>query len=150
MYLVAGGNQGTYNFMKTENFMRIQTDKGIEISNLRVGSPTIGDTKMEDEIVKPTNSDAKSTKLDEDWNDLPFAALMMAAKRFNLGRQIYGKDNWKKGDSDFAEVRLSHCIRHLILFTEYKKIEDLEASICNLMMICWYVHNAVMRIKPNI
>jgi Domain of unknown function (DUF5664) len=104
---------------------------------------------VDGEIVKPTKSEATSTELLEDWNDLPFPALQMAARRFFLGRKKHGRFNWQKGDAEFAEVRLSHCIRHLILFAEERHLEDLDAALCNLMMIAWYVWKGVMKLKVN-
>jgi len=102
---------------------------------------------MEGEIVKSATCGATSTKLEEDWNDLPFAGLQAAARRFFLGRAKHGRFNWQKGDADFAEVRLSHAIRHVHLFAESRKLEDLDATLCNLMMIAWYVQKGIMEIE---
>ncbi len=104
---------------------------------------------MEGDIIKPGNSGATSTKLDEDWNDLPFSALQAAARRFNFGRMKHGRFNWKKGDEEFAEVRLSHMLRHAHLFAEEKHIEDLDALLCNAMMLAWYVDKGILRLKDE-
>ena len=93
---------------------------------------------MEGKIIRPTKSKATSTTLNEDWNDLPFTALQAAARRFNHGRLKHGRGNWQKGDEEFAEVRLSHALRHCALFAEFRRQEDLDALLCNFFMIAWY------------
>jgi Domain of unknown function (DUF5664) len=102
---------------------------------------------MEGQIVKPTKSDATSTELNEDWNDLPFAALQAAARRFNLGRMKHGRFNWQYGDEEFAEVRFSHMLRHAFLFQQNRRQEDLDALLCNAMMIAWYKERGFFKEK---
>lgn len=93
---------------------------------------------MDGKIIKPTKSDATSTELKEDWNDLSFPALQAAARRFNLDRAKHGRFNWQKGDEEFAEERYSHMLRHAYLFQQFRRQEDLDALLCNAMMVAWY------------
>jgi len=92
---------------------------------------------MEGKVIKH-DSGATSSELNEDWNDLPFAGLVAAARRFYFGRQKHGRFKWKRGNSEFAEMRLSHALRHAALFAETRKQEDLDALLCNFMMVAWY------------
>lgn len=96
------------------------------------------------EIVAVGKSSATSSKLDMDFHDLPYAGLAAAARRFAYGRKRHGRFNWKNGDATFAEERLKHLANHLALFNEERQIEDLEAVICNAMMIAWYMDKGIL------
>lgn len=99
---------------------------------------------MDGEIVKH-KSGATATKLDEGWNLLPFAGMQYAARRFFLGMSRHGARNWEKGDEDFAEERLKHFVRHAALFGEYRRREDLEAVLCNGMMLAFFYERGLMK-----
>jgi hypothetical protein len=99
---------------------------------------------MDGEIVK-SKSGATSTKLEESWNLIPSAALRAMARRFWLGLQKHGRGNWQKGDNEFAETRLAHMYRHMALFAEYHRQEDLDAVMCNGAMMCWYKEHDLLK-----
>lgn len=103
---------------------------------------------MERKLVKPTKSDATSTELKPDFLDLPYAGLLAAARRFGLGHYKHGRFNWKKGDREFAEVRLNHAMNHMARFCEYRLQEDLDATLCNLMMIAWFWEHGLFSTDP--
>lgn len=100
------------------------------------------------ELVTVGKTKATSSKLDIDFHDLPYAGLEAAARRFAYGRIRHGRFNWKKGDAIFAEERLKHLVNHLMLFCEERQQEDLDAVICNAMMIAWYKDKGVLSLDP--
>src|SRR5277367_5509187 len=91
---------------------------------------------MEGEVIK-SKSGATSTKLEEAWHLIPFAALKAMAVRFWVGSQKHAPRNWEKGDDEFAEIRLAHCFRHMALFAEFHRQEDLDAVLCNGAMLAY-------------
>jgi hypothetical protein len=102
---------------------------------------------MEGEVVKSA-SGATSTKLEEAWNLIPFSALAAMARRFWLGSQKHAPRNWELGDDAFAEVRLAHCARHMALFVEFHRQEDLDALMCNGAMLCWFKEKGFLKERP--
>lgn len=92
---------------------------------------------MDGEVIT-SKSGATSTKLEEAWNLIPFTALQAMARRFWHGSQKHAPRNWEKGDEEFAEIRLSHCARHMALFAEHHRQEDLDAVLCNAAMLAYY------------
>jgi hypothetical protein len=100
------------------------------------------------ELVTVGKTDATSSKLDYDFHDLPYAALEAAARRFAYGRKRHGRFNWKKGDSAFVEERLKHLANHLALFMEERQQDDLDAVLCNAMMIAWYNQHGLLSKDP--
>lgn len=92
---------------------------------------------MDGEIVT-SKSGATSTKLEERWDLIPFAALRALARRFWFGSVKHAPRNWELGDEEFAEIRLSHCCRHMALFAEYRRQEDLDAVLCNAAMLAYW------------
>lgn len=92
---------------------------------------------MEGEIVT-SKSGATSTKLEERWDLIPHAALEAMARRFWLGSVKHAARNWEKGDEEFAETRLAHCYRHMALFAEHRRQEDLDALLCNAAMLAYW------------
>jgi hypothetical protein len=92
---------------------------------------------MEGEIVT-SKSGATSTKLEERWDLIPFAALAAMARRFWVGSIRHAPRNWEKGDEEFAETRLAHCFRHMALFAESRRQEDLDAVLCNAAMLAYW------------
>lgn len=101
------------------------------------------------EIVEVGKTKATSSRLDMDFHDLPYAGLAAAARRFAYGRKRHGRFNWKKGDAEFAEERLKHLANHLALFMEERQQEDLDAVLCNAMMIAWYKENGILSNNPG-
>lgn len=102
---------------------------------------------MEGKLVKH-KSGATSTEIDLDFHDLPYAGLVSAARRFALGHKKHGRFNWKKGDNEFVEERLKHAMNHAARFCEYRLIEDLDAVLCNFMMIAWYNEHGLLSTDP--
>jgi len=103
--------------------------------------------KMEGELVKSA-SGATSTKLDESWSLIPFAALQAIARRFWVGAQKHTPRNWEKAieakDEAFAEKRLDHLCRHVALFAEFHRQEDLDAIGCNFAMLAHFKANGLL------
>jgi hypothetical protein len=92
---------------------------------------------VEGEVVI-SKSGATSTKLEERWDLIPFSALAAMARRFWVGSVKHAPRNWEKGDEEFAETRLSHCFRHMALFAEHHRQEDLDAVLCNAAMLAYW------------
>lgn len=106
-------------------------------------------SKVEDENPKIVSvGGATSSELEYDFHDLPFAGVMAAARRFAMGRPRHGRFNWKKGNAEFAEARLNHMMKHAALFSEYRKQDDLDAVICNGMMLAHFMYTGVMSQQP--
>lgn len=100
------------------------------------------------ELITVGTSKATSSKLDVDLHDLPYAGLIAAGRRFAYGRIRHGRFNWKQGDAIFAEERLKHLANHLALFNEERQQVDLDAVICNAMMIAWFMERGILSIEP--
>ena len=102
---------------------------------------------MDGEVIA-SKSGATSTKLEEAWHLIPFAALAAMARRFWLGSQKHAPRNWEKAiaakDSNFAEVRLAHLYRHVALFAEFRRQEDLDAIMCNGAMLCHFKEHGLL------
>lgn len=94
-------------------------------------------------------SGATATKLDESWNLIPFAGLQAAARRFFVGEQRHGARNWEQGDDAFAEQRLKHFMRHAALFVEYRRQEDLDAVLCNAMMLAKFKERGFLKERKD-
>lgn len=58
-----------------------------------------------------------------DFSQIPLDALIVLAKRYELGEQKYGRDQWRSGlhDKRYVIERLNHIIRHA--FTAIQKLE---------------------------
>lgn len=98
------------------------------------------------EIVTVGKSKATSSKIDMNFHDLPYAGIVAAARRFFYGQHRHGRFNWTKGDKVFAEERIKHLINHIHLFNEERKQEDLDAIVCNSMMVAdFYARNLVSK-----
>ncbi len=95
-----------------------------------------------------TIAGATSSKLELDFHDLPYAGLASAARRFFYGRKRHGRFNWRKGNSRFAEERLNHAFNHLALFCEERQQADLDAALCNLMMVAHYYDTNILSKTP--
>jgi len=81
---------------------------------------------------------AQSTKLDERFDLVPFEGIRAAARRFALGAAKYAARQWEGGDESFAEERINHLVRHTLLFAEHRRQEDLDALLCNGMMMAFF------------
>jgi len=79
---------------------------------------------------------ATSTKLEERFDLIPYEAEEAMARRFGVGVLRHGERNWESGDEEFAKARLNHLRKHLALFCDTRKTEDLDAVICNAAMLC--------------
>jgi hypothetical protein len=103
---------------------------------------------MEGEIVK-SESGATSTKLEECWSLIPFAALQSIARRFWVGAQKHAPRNWELAianeDEPFAEKRLDHLYRHVALFAQYRRQEDLDAIGCNFAMLAHFKASGMLK-----
>jgi len=111
-----------------------------ELSNLLFPK---GRLSMDGPIVKSA-SGATSTKLEESWHLIPFAALSAMARRFFEGSQKHAPRNWEKGDAEFAEIRLAHCFRHMARYAEYRKQEDLDAVLANAAMLAYFAAKGLL------
>lgn len=83
-------------------------------------------------------SGAKSSELKPDYSLIPVEALRALARRFRLGADHYGPNNWRSGLSDpgFLGDRLNHAIEHLHLYANGDRSDDhLAAVMCNLSML---------------
>ena len=99
---------------------------------------------MEGEVIK-SKSGATSTKLEEAWHLIPFAAVKAIAVRFWVGAQKHAPRNWELGDEEFAEIRLAHCYRHMALFAEFRRQEDLDAVLCNASMLAYWKDKGMLK-----
>lgn len=91
---------------------------------------------QKDEIIEVGG--VKSSKLDERFDLVPFAGIRDAARRFALGAKKYAPRMWERGNADLAEDRMNHMVRHCLLFSQYRRQEDLDAFLCNGMMMSFF------------
>jgi hypothetical protein len=101
-----------------------------------------------DKITHP--SGATSSRIDERYDLIPYAAMEAMARRFALGAKKHGADNYKKGDADYARERLNHLWKHLALFSETGKAEDLDAIICNAAILCFFKSKGLIDCEPRL
>lgn len=102
----------------------------------------------ETELITVGTTKATSSKLEADFHDLPYAGLLAGARRFAYGRKRHGRFNWKQGDKEFAEERIKHLVNHVMLFAEFRQEADLDALICNAMMIAWFKDTGRFSVNP--
>ena len=67
--------------------------------------------------------------------DIPYELLEEIAKRFEMGEEKYGRDNWKRGGPEFFRQAYSHVIRHVMLAANRNESE--ESIIANLGAAAW-------------
>lgn len=103
---------------------------------------------MEEGEIVTSKSGATSTKLEEFYHLIPFAAVRAMAKRFWVGATKHAPRNWEKAieqkDVLFAETRLDHLYRHVALFAEFRRQEDLDAIMCNGAMLCHFKEHGLL------
>jgi Domain of unknown function (DUF5664) len=102
--------------------------------------------QMDGEIIEIGG--AQGTKLEEAWNLIPHSALAAIARRFWLGARKYAPRQWESGNEEFAEARLAHCYRHMALFSEYHRQEDLDAVLCNAAMLAHFKQRGMLKERP--
>ena len=57
---------------------------------------------------------------------IPEAAIVAAARRFELGAKKHGENNWRKGERDdaFRRLRVGHIIEHSFAYLEHGNAND--------------------------
>jgi hypothetical protein len=77
------------------------------------------------EVVVVSKGGATSSKI-PGIDQIPYSAIIALAKRYSLGEQKHGRDNWKQGldDKKYMIERLGHVINHA-----YKQIAILQGDI---------------------
>lgn len=70
---------------------------------------------------------------------VPPILLEQVAKRFELGLERYGRDNWRTGlsDPEFLQNRANHALAHLLAFIHQTPGED--SPMDNLAAVGWAV-----------
>lgn len=65
------------------------------------------------------------------------------AARFGMGNEIYGVNNWKRGDAEYIVERLSHLEEHLCEFKREanSKDDNLGAILWAGYCLAWYEAN---------
>ena len=84
--------------------------------------------KTDNEGTQGFASGATSSGMKTRFDLIPSFALQRIAKRFELGAQKYGENNWEKGidDADFMRDRLNHAFDHLIKISQSFSRDDLQ------------------------
>ena len=87
-------------------------------------------------------SGAKSSKVKPRYDLLPERGLRLGANRFQYGANSHGERNYIKGDlrgstpdPAFVLDRMNHLFEHLSKFMLTRQTKDLEAIICNALML---------------
>ena len=82
-------------------------------------------------------SGAKSSTVKPRYDLLPIRGLKLGANRFQYGAERHGERNYTKGASDpvFIRDRINHLAEHVLKFTATRQTKDLEAIICNALML---------------
>lgn len=103
---------------------------------------------MEGKVVKSA-SGATSTKLDDRYDLIPAVAIESIARRFGVGAKKHAPRNWELAianhDEEFAEKRLAHLYRHVALFAEFRRQEDLDAIGCNFAMLAHFKAHGMLQ-----
>ncbi len=83
------------------------------------------------------SSGAKSSVVKPRFDLLPVRGLKLGANRFQYGASRHGERNYTKGGGDptFIRDRINHLIEHCLKFAATRQTKDLEAIICNGMML---------------
>lgn len=89
---------------------------------------------------KNTNT-ASSETVSPGIDQIPFAFIERLGGIFAEGEAKYGRDNWKKGNSDpsYERERLRHAIRHLYLWADGDTRED------HLTKVAWFCCTQIFR-----
>lgn len=82
-------------------------------------------------------SGAKSTVVMPRFDLIPLEALILLAERFGYGASRHGERNYRNGanDPEFIRDRKNHMFRHVVLFMEHNRPEDLGAVLCNAAIL---------------
>lgn len=64
------------------------------------------------------------------------SAIDAMGRRFALGAEKHGMNNWRKGGAQFRLSRISHLIEHIYDYLEHGGRENIDAIICNAAMLC--------------
>jgi hypothetical protein len=109
---------------------------------------------MSDEIHQ-FSSGAKSSGRKPRYDLIPAHALERIARRFELGAEKYGVNNWKKGadDKDFILDRINHAIEHLLIMKDRihddegygSAVDDDAAAVCLNAIFVMEHQNAAAR-----
>lgn len=86
----------------------------------------------------------KSTHIPERFDLVPFEGVRSAARRFAYGAKKYAERNWESANESGAKDRLNHLVRHCILFAQFRRWEDLDALLCNGMMMAYYKEKGLL------
>lgn len=66
---------------------------------------------------------------------VPQAAVRGIARRFTIGAQKHGENNWRNGGKEFRKATLAHLIKHAFAYAEHGGQDDLDAIGCNFAML---------------
>lgn len=82
-------------------------------------------------------SGARSTTVKPRYDLCPPRGIKLAANRFQYGADRHGERNYTKGAQDptFIRDRINHLIEHALKFAASRQTKDLEAILCNGMML---------------
>lgn len=70
---------------------------------------------------------------------VPKQAIDRLVKRLELGAEIHGADNWKKGGPEFVAETKRHMAAHLLNYLAGDGSDDhLGALICNAAFLCYF------------
>lgn len=96
------------------------------------------------EIIK-SKSGATSRSKAIPYDLVPREAIIAIANRYQYGRDHgHAKNNWKiaKDDPEYQQERVNHAFEHFLRIQDGTGTrEDLEAVLCNLAMLCWWLDN---------
>lgn len=81
---------------------------------------------------------ATRSPVSERYDLIPFAGMQACARRFAYGAVRHGDRNWESGGEEFAEATVNHLLKHAGKFSQYRKQDDLDAIICNAMMLAHF------------
>ena len=94
---------------------------------------------------------ALRSELKPRYDLIPKEALDEYARRFSLGADKYGANQWMKGDEKFFRDCINHAYAHLACYangdyTEDTAVENLAAVMWNAGAVIWALKNN--KIKP--
>ena len=78
---------------------------------------------------------ATRSPMKERFDLIPHSGLQAIARRFAYGAERHGDRNWESGGAEFAETTINHLMKHVALFSQHRRQEDLDALLCNGVML---------------
>lgn len=91
---------------------------------------------MTDQALTAFEGGATSSTQVERRELIPKSAIDAMGRRYALGAERHGVNNWRAGGAEFRLSRINHLLDHIYEYLEHGGRENTDAIICNAAMLC--------------